>query len=223
MDRNILPLLKEHRTALGATSVAEQARQDYAQQLLDTCREEGPDRGSNGHSQQERALTSANGTWLPIIRAAILHSREGRISRLAFAWFDAIWSVLCTVRIDWVPGTHAGKVTSKHILRLVGNKETSMASKTLSMSSGSLKRQAAVAELPEQAWGTKHRRRREIHFGSEFPFRSIPEVIRQGFEDIYSERGSDPVSNHYQLAQNWLVKRLDDNDFRIQLMLMQVL
>ncbi|KAK3173868.1 hypothetical protein K4F52_010386, partial [Lecanicillium sp. MT-2017a] len=90
--------------------------QDYAQQILGACRAKGKHVTTHNTDAQSRALTSQTGTWLATLRSAISHTSSDVIS--GPEWLDAIRSAMCALRIDWVPGSHSGRITSKTILQL---------------------------------------------------------------------------------------------------------
>lgn len=221
-DTKLLPLLRDNETTLGETQLSDKARQDYAQQILKACRAKGKDVQHNSPGKRERALASSAGTWLPTLQGAVVHTRRDVIS--GPDWLDAIQSAMCAACIDWVPGSHSAKITSKHILRLVGSVKSGSQWATMSSDVNSLKRRAAEAELRMTA-GVKKPRRRVIDFGCDVPFTSMPPLLLRGFAGLFDDpqRTNAAVNSHYQLAQNCLLNHLSTGDIRIQLMLMQVL
>ncbi len=93
---------------------------------------------------------------------------------------------------------------------------------------GSLKRLAMEADMrmktEEQKF--KRARRESIDFGCHVPFRKIPKLILDGFNEQYKtceREGAPMAANHYQTAHCRLLALVGKEDWRCDLMLMLVL
>ncbi|OAA55767.1 hypothetical protein LEL_10981 [Akanthomyces lecanii RCEF 1005] len=77
---------------------------------------------------------------------------------------------------DWAPGVYNGRVTSRHVLQLVGVARTKQ---LITAPRGSLKQEAIEAKMrmEQEDENLKKARRQVIDFGSEVPFKTVPEFI----------------------------------------------
>lgn len=226
-DTTVSHLIGERYVAmLGTTLASSRTRHDYAEQIVRACGSERKDKEAKSQDKLERALTSSQGTWLRIVRSAIQNTLKEDVR--AADWIEALGSAMCNVRVDWVPGLHSSRISSKQIVQLVGGVAGGPRISRLTEPGTTLKRRAAEAELRltgEESGRRKEARRQHIDFGCELPFQTLPPILRKGFTSIYDDpqRKDVAISNHYQLAQNCILKHIASGNFRVQLMLMQVL
>jgi hypothetical protein len=165
-------------------------------------------------------MSSTHSTWFPILRGAIQHTSEDYVSRQD--WIAALASAIAAAGIEWVPGSHRGRLTSRRVVKLVGISKPKL---LLAGPAGSLKRAAIEAEhrMALEREGTKRPRRRTIDFGCEIPFTTVPKLIADGFSELdrLFRKGNKSVLNHYHAAHMCLVDSL--GDYRCDLMLMLAL
>lgn len=177
------------------------ARQDFARDIYEACRSAKKTAG--------RAVSSTHGTWFLVLRGAIQHTSEKDVS--AEDWITGLATAMAESSIEWVPGSHRSRLTSRRIVRLVG---VTKPRHIMNARPGSLKRQAMEAEYRMQleAQQPKRRRGRVIDFGYAIPFQTVPAVIQNGFTDLDKifEKRDPRVLNHYQTARNCLVTCLGD-------------
>lgn len=156
-----------------------------------------------------------------IIRNAIRHTSRDGLSEED--WVSSIVTAVSAADIHWAPGVHNGRVTSRHVLQLVGAARTKQ---LITAPRGSLKREAMEAEMrmEQEDENLKKARRQVIDFGSEVPFKTVPEFISSGFAKHYKNFASNKaITNHFQVAQNCLVRSVAEGDPRSDLMLMLAL
>ncbi|KAB5522988.1 hypothetical protein GE09DRAFT_1258623 [Coniochaeta sp. 2T2.1] len=134
-------------------------------------------------------------TQLSVLGGAIQYTDDSAVS--SRDWIDSIVSVTASVGIEWVPGSHRKKITSQHVVQLVGRMP---GKQILAARPGSLKRAAMEAELEMAAEerGPKRPQRRTVDLGQDIPFGRVPKII---------------------LAYNCLVDRLGDLLCDLMLML----
>ncbi|KAJ6436869.1 MHYT domain signaling protein [Purpureocillium lavendulum] len=197
---------------IASVSVSSKARQDFAREVFEAC--------SNPKESAAQSVSSTHGTWHLVLRGAIEHTSEEDVSKED--WITGLTTAMASVGIEWAPGSHRSKLTSKRVVQLAG-----VAQKTTFIAAppGSLKRQAMEAEnrMIEQEQQPKRARRRIVDFGCEIPFAAIPKLILNGLLKHYKNfQSRDPrVMTHYHAAHNCLVGCL--GDYRCDLMLMMVL
>jgi hypothetical protein len=73
----------------------------------------------------------------------------------------------------------------------------------------------------EGSGGPKRRRRRYIDFGCEIPFKRVPDLVQQGFQELTRYNNDEQVLAHYHTAYCCLESSL--GDARCDVMLMLVL
>lgn len=166
-----------------------------------------------------RAISSTHSTWLATMRGAIRHSREADVSRQD--WIDSLITAMASAKIKWMPGSGGGRLTSQHIVQLVGKVSRKQ---IIAGPAGSLKRASMIAEheMEMEERQPKKARRRAIDFGCSIPFTMVPDRIVRGFaklEKEFRKRKDDRVLNHYQVAHNCLVQGLGDPSYDVMLML----
>lgn len=188
------------------------ARQDFAREIYEEC--------MSGNKSAGQSVSSTHSTWFPILRGAIQHTSEDDVSRQD--WIAALASAVAAAGIEWVPGSHRGRLTSRRAVKLVG---ISKPKHFLAGPPGSLKRAAIEAEhrMALEREGPKRPRRQTIDFGCEIPFTTVPKMIADGFSELDKlfQKGNQSVLNHYHAAHMCLVDSL--GDYRCDLMLMLAL
>lgn len=168
-------------------------------------------------------MSTKHGTWFVILRNAIQHTKKSDIS--GEDWVNGLVTAMASADIMWAPGAHLGRLTCTRILQLAGVAKTKQ---LITAPIGSVKRDAMEAELRLQMeeQQPKKARRHVIDFGCKLPFKAIPKLILDGFNQHYKtceKEGSPEAANHYQTAYNCLVGMIDKNDWRCDLMLMLAL
>jgi hypothetical protein len=127
---------------------------------------------------------------------------------------------MASTGIEWAPGSHRSRLTSRRIIRLAGAAKPRL---FVAARPGSLKRKALEAEYRMELEGQqpKRPRRQVIDLGCGIPIETIPKVIQSGFAslDKIFKSGNQGVLNHYQTARNCLVKCLGDPLCDLMLML----
>lgn len=164
------------------------------------------------------AMSSRHATWLPVLKAAMQHTSGSCVS--AEQWVDGLATVMATSRIEWMPGSHRGRLTCAKVIRLSG---LVVHKQVLAARPGSLKRAAIEASQQLEApdvW-SKRARRRVIDFGSKVPFKRLPKLVQDGFDklDRVFEKGDRRILDHYQTARNALEKCLGDPLYDLMMML----
>lgn len=189
---------QEAASGASPISMYNKARQDFARDIYEACR--------NPKKTAGRAVSSTHGTWFLVLRGAIQHTSEKDVS--AEDWITGLATAMAESSIEWLPGSHRSRLTSRRIFRLVG---VTKPRHIMNASPGGLKRQAMEAEYRMQleAQQPKRRRGRVIDFGYAIPFQTVPAVIQNGFTslDKLFEKRDPRVLNHYQTARNCLAKQ----------------
>ncbi|KAK0368167.1 hypothetical protein CLIM01_14476 [Colletotrichum limetticola] len=192
-------------------------RQDFAAELVRVI-------GSEKEGGVD-AVSPKSATWPSTLRFAIANGRRSRSVIDAATWAGVITGCLLNARIEWVPDSARGRLTSRSVVRLGGRP---ILDPIPAGPPGSLRRAAQEAEIRHNA----SLRERALHqqqytrisFGCPTPFTSIPNLIAAGFEQArvtFSANGDAKVLDHYQLAMNCLAENIDDP--LCQLMLMMAL
>ncbi|KAJ0360294.1 hypothetical protein COL26b_014121 [Colletotrichum chrysophilum] len=170
------------------------------------------------------AFSSKNASWPLKLHLAIAsgHKADGGIGRSE--WASVLTACLLTERIEWLPGSIRGRLTSRNIIHLSG--ATAVLPK-MSGPPGSLRRAAQEAELAyeEAARRRAHQaaNKLNIDFGCDFPIISIPDLLQSGLDQAKSvftrADGDRKVLDHYQLVMNCLAENIDDPLCQLMLML----
>lgn len=181
------------------------ARCDFAEEIYNAC--------LAGNEAAGRSIWSKNATWLPILREAIRNTSEESVT--AREWTSGIAREMADASIEWVPGCHRKRLTSRRVIQLDKTHLYAKPPPILSGPPGSLKGAAMEAELrmttaDEQA--SKRSNRGRIDFGYEIPFKKVPKAIQEGFaklETYYSMTDLRAV-RHLDLAYSCLLDCLGD-------------
>src|SRR3546814_11646729 len=86
------------------------ARQDFARDVYEACRSAKKTAG--------RAVSSTHGTWFLVLRGAIQHTSEKDVS--AADWITGLAKAMAESTMQWVPGSHRSRLTSRRIVSLAG-------------------------------------------------------------------------------------------------------
>lgn len=192
-------------------SATRKTRYDFANEL---CKAALDDKGSS-----DASLASTHATWLPILRGAMQHTAEKVMSK--GDWVEAVATAMASADIEWMPGSHRKRITSRRVIVLSGQATRRY---VLTARPGSLKREAMEAEQRmalEDAPNPKRLRRAKIDFGQSIPFNTVPDMVRAGFAELDDTfaKGDQLVRRHYQAAQSCLVGTLGDPLCDLMLML----
>ncbi|KFA80281.1 hypothetical protein S40288_10266 [Stachybotrys chartarum IBT 40288] len=203
------------RSILGSVKTSSKAQHDFAREILRAC--------SDPNTSAGQAITSKHGTWLVTMRNAIRHTKQSEISK--DDWVSALVTAMASAGIAWAPGSHSGRITGKRVVQFASMAKTTQ---LIVAPPGSLKRLALEADvrMKTEEQQAKRMRRHVIDFGSQQPFRTIPKLILDGFNEhykTYDREGSREVANHYQTAHNCLLALIGKGDWRCDLMLTLVL
>ena len=189
--------------AIDEDSVTHRTRDDVAADLYKVLRSEG----------SFAALASKHSRWAAILRAAIQHTSLGTVTKEQ--WIDSIAGALHSVGIEWMPGSHGGKITFRRIIKII--KQDGLVANACQIvvgQPGSLKRAAlqAAADYEAKAANPKRARRRRIYFGYAIPFEEVPELVLRGFREQREKGGkvSENVLSHYEAALQCLRSCLGD-------------
>ncbi|RKK10435.1 hypothetical protein BFJ66_g16458 [Fusarium oxysporum f. sp. cepae] len=144
------------------------------------------------------------------------HTREGSVT--AREWIDAIINQMVEAGIDWVPGYHCRRLTSRRVIQLDNGQRHKRPVVVLTGLPNSLKREAEAAELRLMMMAAdgepamKKSRKRRIDVSRNLPFRRVPQMIQEGFgklEKNYTK--TDPMAvRHINPAKSCLIKCLGD-------------
>lgn len=182
--------------------IIERARYDVADELYRACQQTKPGAGA--------ALCSKNATWFACLREAVRHTRESDMP--ARDWINGLHTAMAAAGIDWAPGRHRGRLSSRHIVRLVGQR-SEVTGKAIKARPGSLKRAAIEASelMAQEEQSPKRPRRRTVTFGEDIPFARLPRLLQEAFEkvDKLFEKGHQGVRAHYQIARHCLLRQLE--------------
>jgi hypothetical protein len=194
-------------------STSNQARCDFAEELYDACLE--------GNETAGQAIASKNATWPSILREAIRNTSEVDVT--AREWISGIAKEMADAGIEWVPGCHRKRLTSRRVIQLDKIHLYTRPQLILTGPPGSLKRAAMEAELRMTAeeHAPKRSKKGKIDLGSEVPFKKVPKAIQDGFaklEKYYSKTDQGAV-RHLTLAYSCLVDCLGDPLCDLMLML----
>lgn len=203
-------LRADAQAAAEASFMTTKTRRDYAEEIYTALRT----------GENVEAFTSKHSSWASVLKAAIDHTRQDTVTREN--WVESIAAAMLSLGIEWTPGSHRGKLTSRRVVKLMGSVVPSR--RIMLARPGSLKRAAleAAAEYEaSQSMGLKRTRRRRIDFGCKIPFEKVPELVQTGFDEL--RRGSarrDPrVLSHYRAAICCLESCLGDPRCDVLLML----
>ncbi|KAJ9413901.1 hypothetical protein QL093DRAFT_2569878 [Fusarium oxysporum] len=133
---------------------------------------------------------------------AMRHTREGSVT--AREWIDAITNQMAEAGIDWVPGYHCRRLTSRRVIQLDNGQRHERPVIAAEL------RLIIMAADGEPAMKTSRKRR--INVGCNLPFRKVPQMIQEGFgklEKNYTK--TDPMAvRHINRAKSCLIKCLGD-------------
>jgi hypothetical protein len=131
-------------------------------------------------------------------------------------WVGALSTTILSCSIECVPGSNRGRLTSRRVTQLVG---LAPSKRAVTAEPGSLKRAAIEAE--ERA--SRPEKRLRIDRSMRPPFKTIPNVIREGFAKLDKAyvKGNQAIRDHYVVAMQCLEECLED--FRCDVMLMLAL
>jgi len=195
------------------SSKSNKARYDFAEQIYKACLE--------GNEIAGQAIASKNATWLSILREAIRNTME--IDVTAQEWIRGINTEMAEAGIQWVPGCHRKRLTSRRVIQLDGAHPRVRPILKLAGPEGSLKRAAMEAEqrMAMEERAPKKRKKRIIDLGAEIPFTRVPKVVQEGFDKLVkSHQKTDPeLIRHLRLAHSCLVQCLGDPLCDLMLML----
>src|SRR5512146_960941 len=191
-------------------AISTKARRDLAVEIYDAC--------TGKKTSQPAAISSMHATWLPMLRAAILHTSGDVVS--ADQWVDGLATAMAVSGVEWTPGSHRGKLTCARVIRLGG---AVVDTPVLTARPGSLKRAAIEAsqQLEAAEGRSKKAKRRVIGFGCKVPFERLPKLVEDGFERLgrIFEKGDRRILDHYQAARNLLERCLGDPLYDLMMML----
>jgi hypothetical protein len=146
---------------------------------------------------------------------AIRHTREGNVTTRE--WVDAIANQMVEAGIDWVPGHHCRRLTSRRVIQLDNGQRRERPVVVLTGPPNSLKREAMAAELrlmmaADGEPAMKKSRKRRINVGCDLPFRKVPQVIQEGFDKLEKNyTKTDPMAvRHINRAKSCLIRCLGD-------------
>ncbi|KAK4233136.1 hypothetical protein C8A03DRAFT_19722 [Achaetomium macrosporum] len=144
-------------------AISTKARHDLAVEIYDAC--------MGKKMSQPAAISSMHATWLPMLRAAILHTSDDVVS--ADQWVDGLATAMAVSGVEWTPGSHRGKLTCARVIRLGG---AVVDTPVLTARPGSLKRAAIEAsqQLEAAEGRPKKAKRRVIGFGCKVPLERLP-------------------------------------------------
>ncbi|KAF4469664.1 hypothetical protein FALBO_3433 [Fusarium albosuccineum] len=199
---------------LPAPPTSNKARCDLAEEIYNACLE--------GDEIAWQAFASKNATWPSILREAIRNT--SKVDVTAREWIDGITKQMAEAGIDWIPGCHCKRLTSRRVVLLDRiQRYTRPQVMLLTGPPGSLKRAAKEAELrlTAEEHAPKRNRKRRINLGSEIPFKKVPKVVQEGFTKLEGYYGkTDPSAvRHLTVAYNCLVDCLGDPLCDLMLML----
>jgi hypothetical protein len=197
------------------SSITTETRRDMAERMFEAFAGDG----------LIGAFASKHSKWAAVLKAAIQHTSHEAVTKEQ--WIGSIAGALLSLGVEWMPGSHRGKITYRRVVKLVGS-VTAHHQIMLTARPGSPKRRAqeAIAEYKaHQAASSKKAKRRRIDFGCEIPFRDVPEFIRAGFNEqrVKGNRLSELALSHYQQALFCLEGCLDDRRCDVLLMLVLTL
>ncbi|KAL3290981.1 hypothetical protein RB213_002101 [Colletotrichum asianum] len=116
--------------------------------------------------------------------------------------------------IEWVPDSVRGRLTSRSVVRLGGQATVQPAPFS---PPGSLRHAAQEAEIKHERTVKDQVQRQEcqpqIDFSCPLPFTNIPSLILASFNQTkatFLGKGDAKVLDHYQIAINYLAKKIDD-------------
>lgn len=194
----------------GGMAISPKARHDLAVEIYDAC--------VGKKTSRPAAISSMHATWLPMLRAAMLHTSGDVVS--ADQWVDGLATAMAVSGVEWTPGSHRGRMTCARVIRLGG---AVVSKPALAARPGSLKRAAIEAsqQLEAAAGRSKKAKRRVIGFGCQVPFERLPRLVEDGFERLgrIFEKGDRRILDHYQAARNLLESCLGDPLYDLMMML----
>ena len=190
--------------------ISTKTRHDSAAEMYKTC--------VGNNASPPAAISSRHATWLPVLKAAMRNTSSSCVS--AEQWVDGLATAMATSDIEWMPGSHRGRLTCANVIRL-GGVVPHMG--VLMARPGSLKRAAIVASQQLETTGArpKKAKRRVIDFGCSVPFKRLPNIVQEGFDklDRIFVKGDRRVLDHYQTARNLLEKCLGSPLYDLMMML----
>lgn len=184
-------------------------RRDFAQDLYENCVR--CDRTAG------RGFCSQNATWFSVLRAAVRHTGVKAMSR--DQWIGALTVAMLACRIECMPGSYQSKLSYRRAIRLVGSAPPVLA---IAARHGSLKRAAIEAEHRAKRPSL---RKSAIDFGCAIPFKTIPQVVEDGFrqQEKVFKTGNRGILEHYQTARQCLASCLGDPLCDLMLMIVLTL
>lgn len=189
--------------AINDDSISHRTRDDIARDIYNTLR--------SGKSCA--SFAARHSRWAAILRAAIQHTSLGTVT--TEQWVDSISHALRSARIEWMPGSHGGKITFRRIIKIIQQDTLPETARPVIVGQpGSLKRRAlqAAADYEAKAMNPKRARRQKICFGQPIPFLEVPDLILRGFREQRDKGGkvSEKVLSHYEAALQCLRSCLGD-------------
>lgn len=174
---------------------AVKSRRDVATELYEAARE--------NTDRMRRRWAAQEASWLAVLSSAISVTDTKVVS--ADQWIGAISSAMLECRIEAMPGASRGKLSSGHVVRLVGMAPSQA---MLATRPGTLKR--AAVEANESA--KRPRLQARIDFGCELPFVRIPRLVDEGLraQDKLFEGGDQRIREHYCMVRHCLDACLGD-------------
>jgi hypothetical protein len=169
--------------------VSDCVRGDYGQRLHRSC--------VTGGASARGVYSSLHASWYGVMETAIRHTSEAQVS--AEAWTEAIAAAMESNDIECVPGAYRSKLSGGRALRFVGRTRSAY---TIGARPGSLRWETMGAGKHDTVVRVDGR----IDFGCTPPFRNVPALVEEGFEEqIRLMQGGNPrVGAHYQVALNCL-------------------
>lgn len=205
MDASGLPLAQAGGSILPVEVIA-QSRLDYAQGLYEACL-------VRSDRSPHTAYSAKASTWFFTLQGAIQHSQQVGCDMAPEDWTQVIALAMKRASIAWVPGSFRMNITSKQLIRLVGDVDRNPRSGQYQ----SLKRKAmGTLEAPG---GQAPRYTRQVDFGQSVPFQQLPPKVVEGFEKVRRNTKDKAVQAHYMLAENLLISCMEKPEGSLLLML----
>lgn len=93
--------------AVDGSSVSRRTRHGLATDLHQALRGKGP----------SAAFASKHSRWAVTLRAAIQHTSLSTVTKEQ--WIDSIANTLHSPGIEWMPGSHRGKITFRRVIKII--------------------------------------------------------------------------------------------------------
>ncbi|KAH7303017.1 hypothetical protein B0I35DRAFT_485482 [Stachybotrys elegans] len=203
--------------SLGIDVLNIRTRYDCAADMIRTTR---------GNSWE--SLAPKGSTWPYMLHEALRswHKASSTSSVSEQDWISLVTRKMSELRVEWVPGTSGGRISSTGVVRIQGQAGTAL-SVIPAGPPGSLRRAAQEADIKHQK-AMFHRSReaeergaRHIYLGTPLPFTAVPALITQGFSKASAAfaHGDPRVLDHYHLTMNALAVNIDDSLCQYMLLL----